>query len=205
MERPLLERDCDTFIRYNEAIPILRKVQKYDEKAIKFSSLVSSQKPFGLRTYVQGADEYSEGYLKLYANKHVGYISPDDITDTNKLIGKHKVFISSAYNAGDTYPHQIINKPFYGEPNSCCTETYIAIGPFGSKAEAENAISYMKCRFFRFLVLLLKISQHAAQKVYSLVPMQDFSEAWTDEKLYAKYGLSDDEITFIESMIRPME
>ena len=205
MERPLLERDCDTFIRYNEAIPILRKVQKYDEKAIKFSSLVSSQKPFGLRTYVQGADEYSEGYLKLYANKHVGYISPDDITDTNKLIGKHKVFISSAYNAGDTYPHQIINKPFYGEPNSCCTETYIAIGSFGSKAEAENAISYMKCRFFRFLVLLLKISQHAAQKVYSLVPMQDFSEAWTDEKLYAKYGLSDDEITFIESMIRPME
>lgn len=204
MERPLLERDCDTFIRYNEAIPILRKVQKYDEKAIKFSSLVSSQKPFGLRTYVQGADEYSEGYLKLYANKHVGYISPDDITDTNKLIGKHKVFISSAYNAGDTYPHQIINKPFYGEPNSCCTETYIAIGPFGSKAEAENAISYMKCRFFRFLVLLLKISQHAAQKVYSLVPMQDFSESWTDEKLYAKYGITEDEITFIESMIRPM-
>lgn len=205
MERPLLERDCDTFIRYNEAIPILRKVQKYDKKTTKFSSLVSSQKPFGLRTYVQGTNEYSVGCLKLYANKHIGYVFPKDITDSNKLIGKHKVFISSAYNAGDTYPHQIINKPFYGEPDSCCTETYIAIGPFSSKQEADNVISYMKCRFFRFLVLLLKISQHAAQKVYSLVPVQDFSESWTDEKLYAKYGLTDEEIAFIESMIRPME
>lgn len=205
MERPLLEHRCDVFIRYNEAIPILRKVQKHTDSSIKFSSLVSSQKPFGLRTYVQGTDEYHEGFLKLYANKHVGYISPNSITDTNDLLGSHKIFISSAYNAGDTYPHQIINKPFYGEPNSCCTETYIVIGPFTTKTEAENAISYMKCRFFRFLVLLLKISQHAAQKVYSLVPMQDFSKPWTDEELYAKYELTADEIAFIESMIRPME
>ncbi len=165
----------------------------------------AAKRPFGLRTYVQGADEYSERYLKLYANKHIGYISPDEITDSNELIGKHKVFISSAYNAGDTYPHQIINKPFYGGPDSCCTETYIAIGPFSSKEEADNVISYMKCRFFRFLVLFLKISQHTAQKVYSLVPVQDFSESWTDEKLYAKYRLTDDEIAFIESMIRPMD
>lgn len=115
------------------------------------------------------------------------------------------IYISAAYNAGDTYPHQIINKPFYGEPDSCCTETYLAIGPFASEQDADNAISYMRCRLFRFLVLLLKISQHAAQKVYSLVPIQDFSQSWTDEKLYAKYGITDEEIKFIESMVRPME
>ena len=60
-------------------------------------------------------------------------------------------------------------------------------------------------RFFRFLVLLIKNTQHAPKRAYSFVPMQDFSEPWTDEKLYAKYGITDDEIAFIESMIRPME
>ncbi len=63
----------------------------------------------------------------------------------------------------------------------------------------------MRCRLFRFLVLLLKISQHAAQKVYSLVPIQDFSQSWTDEKLYAKYGITNEEIKFIESMVKIMK
>lgn len=79
------------------------------------------------------------------------------------------------------------------------------IGPFKTKIEAENVISYIRTRFFRFMVLLKKNTQHAAAQVYSLVPMQDFSKAWTDEELYAKYGLTGEEIEFIESMIRPME
>ena len=205
MKRPLLERGCDSFIRYNESISILRKVQQIDGNSSNFSSLVSTQKPFGLRTYEQGESSYVEGYLKLYANKNTGFISREKIVDPNHLIGKHKIYISAAYNAGDTYPHQIINKPFYGEPDSCCTETYLAIGPFASEQEADNAISYMRCRLFRFLVLLLKISQHAAQKVYSLVPIQDFSQSWTDEKLYAKYGITNEEIKFIESMVKIMK
>ena len=205
MKRPLLERGCDSFIRYNESISILRKVQQIDGNSSNFSSLVSAQKPFGLRTYEQGESSYVEGYLKLYANKNTGFISREKIVDPNHLIGKHKIYISAAYNAGDTYPHQIINKPFYGEPDSCCTETYLAIGPFASEQEADNAISYMRCRLFRFLVLLLKISQHAAQKVYSLVPIQDFSQSWTDEKLYAKYGITNEEIKFIESMVKIMK
>lgn len=117
----------------------------------------------------------------------------------------YKVYISKAYNAGDEYPHQIINKPFLGRPNTCCTETYIVIGPFTTEVEALNVISYISTKFFRFLVSLRKISQDATQKVYSFVPMQDFSKPWTDEELYAKYGLTDDEIAFIESMIRPMD
>ena len=115
-----------------------------------------------------------------------------------------KVYITMAYNAGDGYPHQILNKPLLGEPQSCCTETYVVIGPFTTKEEAQNVISYISTKFFRFLVSLKKSSQHASQKVYEFVPIQDFSRPWTDQELYVKYGLTNDEISFIESMIRPM-
>ena len=103
------------------------------------------------------------------------------------------------------FPHPIIGKPFLGEPNSCCTETYLHIGPFKNKKISENVISYIKTKFFRFMVLLIKSTQHATAKVYQFVPMQDFNEPWSDEKLYKKYGLTQEEIDFIESMIRPME
>ena len=90
-------------------------------------------------------------------------------------------------------------------PETCCTETYLVIGPFLKEVQALNAITYIKTKFFRFLVLLRKNTQHATSKVYSFVPLQDFSKPWTDEELYKKYGLTDEEIQFIESMIRPME
>ena len=110
-----------------------------------------------------------------------------------------------AYGAGEDFPHQIINKPFLGEPNSCCTETYVVIGPYENEEITKNVISYINTKFFRFMVLLKKNTQHASSKVYSFVPIQDFSKSWTDEELYAKYDLDDKEIAFIESMIRPME
>jgi site-specific DNA-methyltransferase (adenine-specific) len=134
-----------------------------------------------------------------------GFVETSKITSNQELIPKHKIFISKAYNAGDNYPHQIINLPFYGEPNSACTETYLVIGPFDSKKEAINALSYMRTKLFRLLVLLKKISQNTTSSTYQFVPIQDFSEEWTDEKLYKKYGLTKDEIAFIESMIRPMD
>jgi site-specific DNA-methyltransferase (adenine-specific) len=113
--------------------------------------------------------------------------------------------LTRAYGAGEDFPHQILNVPILGEPNSCCTETYLVIGPFKTKKETINVITYIQTRFFRFFVLLIKNTQDAPKKVYSFVPMQDFSEPWTDEKLYAKYGLTQEEIAFIENMIRPME
>lgn len=106
---------------------------------------------------------------------------------------------------GNSLPTQVINKPFIAKPNSCCTETYTVIGPFDSENECRNVISYIRTKFFRFMVLLLKSTQSAPQKVYSLVPNQDFSKPWTDEELYEKYNLSQEEIDFIESMIKPME
>ena len=89
--------------------------------------------------------------------------------------------------------------------NTGCTETYGVIGPFDSKDIALNVMSYIETRFFRFLVFLRKISQDATSKVYSFVPIQDFSKSWTDDELYVKYGLTEEEIAFIDSMIRPMD
>ena len=91
------------------------------------------------------------------------------------------------------------------EGNSCCTETYLHIGPFKTIGEAKNVATYISTKFFRFLVMLKKTSQHAAAAVYSFVPQQDFTKSWSDKELYEKYGLTDKEITFIDSMIRPMD
>jgi len=202
VERPLLEPDTDTFIRYNEAIGILRKIR--GKKEPSFKDLVTSQKPFGLRTFVNGKKRPFDNCLKLYQRGGVGYVSPGEIIN-HDLAMRHKVLVPRAGSGSDSFPHTILGKPIYSEPGSCCTETYIGVGPFDSEQTAQNVISYLHTRFLRFLVLLIKNSQDAPRGVYSFVPMQDFSEAWTDEKLYRKYGITPDEIAFIDSMIRPMD
>ena len=202
MVRPLLEKGSNFFIRYNESIPILRKVSSFKENS--FNQVVSTQKPFGFRTFFKGKTRPFVDSVIIYANKSIGYVSIKDIEKNQHWVKEHKVLITMAYGAGEDFPHQIINKPFYGEPNSCCTETYLVIGPFSSKKRAENVISYIKTRFFRFFVLLKKNTQHAAKGVYELVPIQNFDEPWSDEKLFKKYELTKEEIDFIESMIRPM-
>ena len=195
--------DNDVFIRRNEAVSILEKVQKEAEPS--FSEIVSSRKPFGLPTNFSGHAEKRNGDFVLLQRGNSAYISETEVCKNADWIEKYKIFLTKAYNAGDEYPHQILNKPLLGKPGTCCTETYIVIGPFDNKAEAKNAMSYISTKFFRFLVSVRKISQDATQKVYQFVPMQDFSKPWTDAELYAKYGLTDEEVAFIESMIKPMD
>lgn len=207
MRRPLKEDGISILIRYNKAIDILYKVKSKQEKA--FSSFVSSLKPFGLRTFVRGRKiplktQDTHNVVKLYQNGGIGYLGREEILMNKQWITEHKIYIGRAYGAGETFPHQILNYPIYGEPNSACTETYLMIGPFSSKEICENVMSYIQTRFFRFLVLLIKNTQDAPKKVYELVPIQDFSKPWTDKELYEKYGLNESEIEFIESMIRPM-
>ena len=203
MKRPLKEDNTEVFVRYNEAIPILRKVQAFQEKS--FSEFVSSQKPFGLRTFVRGKKESFSDSVILYQSKGIGYINKDEISNNNNWVNLHKIFISYVYGAGEGFPHQILNKPIYGKPNSACTETYLVIGPFANKERCDNIISYINTRFFRFLVLLIKNTQSAPKRVYQFVPQQKFDKPWTDEELYKKYGLTEEEIAYIEKMVRPME
>ena len=143
--------------------------------------------------------------IGVFAYPHNGYISRSKITQNLQWINKVKVCISYAYGERGEFPYLVLGKPFIAEKGTCCTETYLVVATFDEKNQAENLISYIATKFFRFLVLLRKNTQHATKAVYQFVPMQDFSKPWTDEELYAKYGLTEEEIAFIESMIRPME
>jgi len=203
MMRPLLEKGSDTFVRFNEAISIVRKIEKHKEKP--FDTLVSSRKPFGLPTNVEVKNKPSNGDIKIYAYPKNGYFAKKDLLRNSEWSDKYKILLAKAYGERGSFPYLMLSKPFIAEPKSCCSETYILIGPFDTKTEADNAISYIRTKFFRFLILLKKNTQDATKQVYAFVPMQDFSEEWTDEKLYKKYGLTTDEIAFIDSMIRPME
>ncbi len=199
-ERPLLEKNSEIFIRYSEAISILRKIQ--ENTKVYFNSIVSSRKPFGLATNFE--DFNKQGAIKIYANKKIAYLDRNFIIPQNEdWLTKWKLFVPKAIGSGNMSEDWL--KPLIGEPNSICTETYIVVGPFGNKNETENVYSYTQTKFFHFMMGLAKITQDATSKVYQFVPMQDFSKPWTDEELYAKYNLSKEEIDFIESMIRPME
>lgn len=205
LNRPLLEGNINTFIRFNEAISIIRKIEILKEK--KFIDIVSSRKPFGIpTTYSKFNKEKDEdAYIKLYRFGDNAFIKEKDIENNRDQIKSHKVFIAYAYGERGDFPYNVLAKPFLGEPNSICTETYLLINSKNSKKDAENIISYISTKFFRFLVLLVKNTQHATRRAYSLVPIQNFEKEWTDEELYEKYKLNEKEIEFIESMIKPMK
>ena len=172
--------------------------------------MVSSRCPFGIDPNYPIVEEnkinkVKPDLLKVYAYPKSGYMKKEGVIRNFDWIDRYKVFISKAGSGSDSFPHQILGIPFIGEKNTVCKETFLVIGPCDTQKECANIISYIKTRFFRFLVLLKKSTQNAARGVYQFVPMQDFNEEWTDEKLYKKYGLTDEEIAFIESMIRPME
>lgn len=201
--RYLLEKGDDSFVRFNVAVGIWHKVKAFNEKS--FATIVSSRKPFGIATNERISLMKQPNSVKIYAYPNNGYVLSSNIAVNSSAIKEHKVYISYAYGERGSFPYLVIGKPFYGEPNSCCSETYLMIGPFSSETICNNVMEYMRTKFFRSLVLLRKNTQHATSKVYKYTPIQDFTQLWTDEKLYKKYGLTEDEIAFIESMIRPME
>ena len=147
-------------------------------------------------------------YLNLNRERTFRWISETQLPKNKPTKELHKVYIPAAGGSGND--DMVLGKPFYGEPNSVCSQTFLVIGYSPtkhnfSKDQCENIISYIKTKFFRFLVSIKKKTQNGPRGVYQFVPLQDFSHPWTDEMLYEKYGLDKDEIAFIESMIRPME
>jgi hypothetical protein len=204
--RPLLEEGRETFIRYNEAVSIMEKIRRQEDKNFKsFGDIVSPRKPFGFSTDFNDfkVKDFKDSIKFLGYNK-TGYVAEAQIIQNKSWVSRYKVYVSMAYGERISSSYWVLGKPFLGEPGTCCSETYLVIGPTNSKKESINIMSYMRTRFFRFLVLLNKPTQHATSKVYSFVPMQDFKTEWTDEMLFDKYKLDGAEISFIEKMIRPM-
>jgi site-specific DNA-methyltransferase (adenine-specific) len=174
--RPLLEPGCETFIRSEMQVSILRKVRRYDFKT--FSNCVSSNDPFGYdvrvaKSFKRIKPEFalkkfygaSEFYYFGWQKNGVGYIDRNTARKGIEFVDKWKVYITQAYGMGESLPTQVLNVPFVGKPNSLCTETYILIGPYSTETECENVCSYIKTRFFRFMVAYKK-NTHMQRKVF---------------------------------------
>lgn len=205
----------DYVIRDSRIYSILEKTRE----KFSFSSIVSNVKPYGVRKYLFNEPErYPDAHLeyepyngaiKIYgvkglkggARRIVGYVLPHIITNNIDTINKYKLFFTTSYSTNAINPPKVI----FGAPNEVCTETFLLIGPFDTEEEQKNCNSFIETSLFKVLLYFGKGTMQVNKSVFGLIPLQDFSKPWTDEELYAKYGLDEDEIGFIESMIRPME
>jgi site-specific DNA-methyltransferase (adenine-specific) len=131
-------------------------------------------------------------------------VKRDLVRKNTGMLDVWKILVPKAYGAGESFPHQILGKEIVAPPPSACTQTYLIVSPFATEESARSFASYYRTRLFRFLVSLRKITQDALRSTYSWVPQQSWDKTWTDELLYEKYGINEDEIAFINSMIRPM-
>ncbi|MDO4507927.1 MAG: Eco57I restriction-modification methylase domain-containing protein [Candidatus Saccharibacteria bacterium] len=193
----------DVFVRYNQAVQILEKVKNRHEETV--DGIVSGVNPFNFATNFRNFDQINNSdKIKIYANKATGYIQRTLAQTHREWIDKYKVLVSEAYGGAGKKPWQVLGRPIIAEPGSVCTFTYVVVGVFETEQEAKNYAQYITTRFFRFMVSLRKNTQHASGKVYSFVPLLSFKEEWTDEKLYKRYGISQSEIDFIETMVKEM-
>jgi hypothetical protein len=216
-------RNLDEFpviIRYNEAISILRKVLNGSKKSI--DTIISPLMPFGLSTNVRGRSTKSDtDNIALLASDSITYISSSEVNKGKELIPKWKVFMSkmSAEHAGEPDKKgmfSVFTKTMQiAPPNEVCTHSYFVIGSYDTECEASNTLKYLKTNFVRFIVMTTLSAVNLSKLVFFNVPLQDFTPAsdidWTqsvadiDRQLYRKYGLSGEEVAFIEKMIKPME
>jgi site-specific DNA-methyltransferase (adenine-specific) len=197
--------EFDTFIRHSRAVPIIRKVLGKNEK--RMNEQVSSRKPFGIPTNER---PLKSGDIVLRWQNGEGPFKRKDVTVGVEMIDLWKVITSyvgydHAGNPGKDGRRRVFSKIDLLPPETICTETYLVVGAFKKKSYALNLISYMKTKFFRFLVAQFMYSHHITKESYSFVPILDMSTEWTDELLYKRYGLTKNEIEFIESKIRPMD
>lgn len=197
--------ESEVLIRHQEEISILSKVQVNGQTYL--NEVAFSQKPFGLRTYVK---PLAEGDIKLRYNGGIGPYSRDLITVNSNLIDQWKIVTSrlTAEHAGETDRNgqkRIFSILEILEPGTICTETYMMLCACASQMECTNVLQYLKTRFVRALIAMATSTQQMSKANFRFVPLQDFSKPWTDEELYKKYNLTEDEIAFIESMIKPME
>jgi site-specific DNA-methyltransferase (adenine-specific) len=199
--------EFDILVRDNRALGILRKV--LDRREPSIFDLLSADKEFGLTSnFDDYKDKRFNGAIPLYAYQRgqrlVGWVARNKIGKSSDLIDTWKVLIPAAGFESQILPTLVLSSIRRAPKPSACTQTYLFL-PASSKAEADNMESYVRTRFFRFLVWLRKVSQHATRATYTWVPQQSWDRKWTDAALYKKYKLTGDEIAFVKSIIRPME
>ncbi|MFO1435503.1 MAG: Eco57I restriction-modification methylase domain-containing protein [Gammaproteobacteria bacterium] len=201
---PTVERHLDTYdilVRRNEAVPILEKVRAKREPTL--DARVSSQKPFGLRTFFHGKPDPKrlKNPVKLFGSQKVSWVERSEIPTNAEWIDKWKVLMTRVQGTSAAVETKFLSKPIVAEPGTACTESYIVAGIFDNESEAANYAKYLRTRFARFLVSLRKPTQDAARGVYGFIPDLSLKQKWTDAKLYKRYGLTKDEIDFVESQV----
>lgn len=200
----------DVLVRRNEAVSILEKVRAYcvgGKAEATLDARVSSQKPFGLRTFVHGTAS-SKGLkhpVKLYGSQRISWVERAAIDRNAAWIDEWKVLMTRVQGTSAAVETMFLSRPIIAGPGEACTESYVVAGRFANEKTARSYAQFLRTRFVRFLVSLRKATQDAAKDVYAFVPDIPLNRAWTDEKLYERYGLTPEEIAFIESTVKPMD
>ena len=216
--------DHNVFVRNNVAYDIIKRIR--EKKAISINNNAASYGHFAVRGYFS-IPSYERGSSEKKANDDVilmssegkGYYYKKKITDKENILHLYKSVITYAMSGGNKPSsdgnYQVVSSLQVLSPNEVCTETYLVLGAFKSKLEAQNLCTYVKTKFLRFLMLQTLSSIHITRDSFQFVPLQDFtsksdidwskSVAEIDEQLYRKYGLTEEEIAFVEGMVKGME
>ena len=191
----------DILVRRNEAVPILEKIKSKGERTL--DGRVSSQKPFGLRTFFHGKPDPGrlKDPVKLFGSQKLTWVERTAIPTNTAWIDKWKVLMTRVQGTSAAIETKFLSRPLLAEPGTACTESYVVAGLFDNEDEAKNYASYLRTRFARFLVSLRKSTQDAPKNVYGFIPDLPLKRTWTDAQLYKRYGLTTAEIAFIESQV----
>lgn len=169
-------------------------------------SLVSSRKPFGLPTTTRPLEK---GDIVIRYNGGKGPYQRSKVSVGLDMIDQWKVIISylTAEHAGQPDKNgqfRVLSTTEELAPGEICSETYLVAGAFDTKKEADNYMYYLKTKFARFLLQQIAMTQHLSRSTFAYIPVQDFKQHWNDKRLYVKYDLAEDEISFIENLIKEM-
>lgn len=194
------------FVRYNEAISIIHKIQRFNEGNI--TEYIFPRNPFGFSSKTRGVAVRSDiDNVKLYSSKGESYLSENKVNINCDLMKKYKVMISkvTSEHAGEPSKDgkfRVISTNKVIRPYEICTDSYLIIFSSDSLEEVNNYKSYLETKFYRFLLLMAVSSINLSKDKFYFIPKQDFSHSWDDKQLFKKYGLSKDEIDFIMSLLK---
>lgn len=207
IKRKLNEHDI--FVRDNIGLSIVKKIQTVSDEFMDKGVLQLA--PFGLRTYIRGEALPFENSIKVLSSEGYGYVSKDDINRNREKMNKYKVVIgrlvpsNGEVGIDPSKGYKAITCPQVVQNDEVVTETYLVCATLDTLREAVNCCEYLKLKFPRFLLRLTYSSMNVNRANFVFVPNQDFNRSYSDEDLYKKYNLTEDEVAYIERLIRPME